>query len=258
MSDRTTSAPTRPAHVCSWSAAAARNVSAAPSSTVRPSPTRARASLPQAVVLPVPFTPTTSSTAGRSPCGAVRSVRSMPGPISAIRSARSRARTSPGSRVPATLTWVCSRSTISRAGLTPMSAVISVSSISSQAASSRLPEDSRPSSTEPRADCDRASRPRSRAIRPADGGGASGAGGRGGTAGPGGARRSCGGACPGSSVAVPVPDCPAPGCPAPGCPAPAGRPGRSGPGGGLAAARADQGGDERRRRHRRRQRRRRQ
>src|SRR6266851_4307423 len=55
-SERTTRAPTRAPQVSSWSAAAARNVSAAPSSTVRPSPTRARASLPQAVVLPVPFT----------------------------------------------------------------------------------------------------------------------------------------------------------------------------------------------------------
>ena len=68
---RTVSAPTRDPHVCSWSAAAARKVSAAPSSTVRPSATRTRASLPQVVVLPVPFTPTTSTTAGRSACRSV-------------------------------------------------------------------------------------------------------------------------------------------------------------------------------------------
>ena len=66
---RTTSAPTRPAQVASWSAAAARNVSAAPSTTERPSATSTRAILPQVVVLPEPFTPTTRSTAGRSPCG---------------------------------------------------------------------------------------------------------------------------------------------------------------------------------------------
>ena len=60
-SDRTTVAPTREPQVCSWSAAAARNVSAAPSSTVRPSPISTRASLPQVVVLPVPLTPTTAA-----------------------------------------------------------------------------------------------------------------------------------------------------------------------------------------------------
>ena len=39
-------APTRSPQVCSWSAAAARNVSAAPSTTLRPSATSTRASLP--------------------------------------------------------------------------------------------------------------------------------------------------------------------------------------------------------------------
>src|SRR5262249_55328221 len=57
-SARTVLAPTRCPHVCNWSAAAARNVSAAPSSTVSPSPISARASFPQVVVLPVPLTPT--------------------------------------------------------------------------------------------------------------------------------------------------------------------------------------------------------
>nr|CRL78401.1 hypothetical protein CPGR_02255 [Mycolicibacter nonchromogenicus] len=61
---RTTSAPTRAAQVCNWSAAAARNVSAAPSTTRRPSATSTRASLPTVVVLPVPLTPTTNSTDG--------------------------------------------------------------------------------------------------------------------------------------------------------------------------------------------------
>src|SRR6266581_3670297 len=173
-SERTVLAPTRAPQVSSWSTAAARKVSAAPSSTVRPSPTSTRASLPQVVVFPVPLTPTTSSTAGRSPCRADRSDRSRSGSIAAISCARSSDRTAAASRLPVTLTSVRSRSTISRAGVTPMSAVISVSSISSQAWSSRPSRASRPSSTEPNADCDLASRPRSRTSRPADGGGASG------------------------------------------------------------------------------------
>ena len=57
--------PTRSPQVCSWSAAAARKVSAAPSSTSLSSATSTRASLPTVVVLPVPLTPTTSTTAGR-------------------------------------------------------------------------------------------------------------------------------------------------------------------------------------------------
>src|SRR3984893_7218216 len=75
-SARTVLAPTRSPQVCSWSAAAARNVSAAPSSTVSPSPIRARASLPQVVGSPVPFTPPMGTPAGRPPCLAVCSVRS--------------------------------------------------------------------------------------------------------------------------------------------------------------------------------------
>ena len=63
---RTTSAPTRSPQVSSWSAAAARKVSAAPSThgagRRRPAPGRA---CRQVVVLPVPLTPTTSTTAGR-------------------------------------------------------------------------------------------------------------------------------------------------------------------------------------------------
>src|SRR5918996_954185 len=66
---RTTVAPARSPQVTSCSAAAARKVSAAPSTTCRPPTTSTRASLPVVVVLPVPFTPTTSTTAGRPPCG---------------------------------------------------------------------------------------------------------------------------------------------------------------------------------------------
>ena len=61
---RTVRAPTRSPQVWSWSAAAARKVSAAPSTTDLPSATRTRASLPVVVVLPVPLTPTTMTTPG--------------------------------------------------------------------------------------------------------------------------------------------------------------------------------------------------
>src|SRR6266567_3902905 len=194
-SARTVRAPTRVPQVSSWSAAAARNVSAAPSSTVRPSPTSTRASLPQVVVFPVPLTPTTSSTAGRSPWRAACSDRSWSGPIAVISWALSSARTSSAPRLPVTLTSVRSRSTSSRAGVTPISAVISVSSISSQVWSSRPSRASRVSRTEPNADCDLASRPRSRTSRPADGGGAGSAGALAGSATV---------STPGGAVAVPV------------------------------------------------------
>ena len=52
-----------------------------------------------------------------------------------------------------------------------MSAVIRISSISSQVSSSSLPDDSRLSSAAPNAVCDLASRPAASTIRPADGGG---------------------------------------------------------------------------------------
>ena len=61
---RTTVAPTRSPHDCSWSAAAARKVSAAPSTTCWSSAMSTRASLPVVVVLPVPLTPTTRMIAG--------------------------------------------------------------------------------------------------------------------------------------------------------------------------------------------------
>ena len=144
--------------------------------SARPRPAPGPACRPRSSC-PVPFTPTTSSTAGRSPCGLVCRDRSMSAPTWVSISAFSSALISCGSVVPATLTWVRSSPTRSRAGLTPMSAVISVSSISSHVASSRRSRDSRPSSTPPNADWDLASRDRSRTSRPADGGGCSMAGG---------------------------------------------------------------------------------
>src|SRR5215472_17179333 len=172
-SERTTGAPTRCPQVSSWSAAAARKVSAAPSRTVWPSPMSARASLPQVDVLPVPLTPTMSTTAGRSPCLATCNDLSMSGPTCSIRSCLSRPRTSAVPRAPPTRTWVRSSLTICAAGAAPRSAPTRVSSISSQPCSSSPSRESRLSSTEPNPVWERASRPRSRVIRPASGCGAS-------------------------------------------------------------------------------------
>ena len=73
---RTVSTPTRSPQVSSWSAAAARKVSAAPSTTLLPSPTSTRAILPTVVVLPAPLTPTTRTHPGQAvvPGGAQRAV----------------------------------------------------------------------------------------------------------------------------------------------------------------------------------------
>ncbi len=173
---RTVCAPTRSPQVCSWSAAAARKVSAAPSTTRRPSATSTRASLPVVVVLPTPLTPTTSTTAGPSSCLVERTVRSASGPISATSSSCSRPRSSVGVRVPSTLTRVRRLSTSSWVAATPMSAVSRISSISSQVSSSRRSRESRVSRPLPSAFCERESRERSRTSRPAVGSGTSTAG----------------------------------------------------------------------------------
>ena len=60
----TISESVRWAQIRSWSIAAARNVSAAASTTRRPCARSRAASLPMVVVLPVPLTPTTSTMAG--------------------------------------------------------------------------------------------------------------------------------------------------------------------------------------------------
>src|SRR5699024_859086 len=101
---RTTSAPTRCDQVSSWSAAAARNVSAAPSNTCLPWATNTLASLPVVVVLPVPFTPATSSTAGccspSTVCGNARTERSVSAPSVSVNTSRSSARASSAVRTP--------------------------------------------------------------------------------------------------------------------------------------------------------------
>ena len=59
-----TGAPVRSPQICSCSTAAARNVSPATSTGRRPCSRYCCASLPMVVVLPVPLTPTTSTTCG--------------------------------------------------------------------------------------------------------------------------------------------------------------------------------------------------
>ena len=71
---RTKSAPARSAHVPSCSAAAARNVSPAAITTLRPSATCCAPTLPIVVVLPTPLTPTNSHTFGE-PSGPVGEVQ---------------------------------------------------------------------------------------------------------------------------------------------------------------------------------------
>ena len=65
MAEPTKSAPARSAQISSCSSAAARNVSAAATTTERPCSESFDASLPIVVVFPVPFTPTTRITLGR-------------------------------------------------------------------------------------------------------------------------------------------------------------------------------------------------
>ena len=71
----TISVPVRSAHMASWSAAAARNVSPAARRTEWPSAVWRRASLPIVVVLPTPFTPTMSQTSGAPSLPSKRSAR---------------------------------------------------------------------------------------------------------------------------------------------------------------------------------------
>src|SRR6478735_7274034 len=184
-SERMVGTPTRSPQVCSWSAAAARKVSAAPSTTSLSSATSTRASLPTVVVFPVPLTPTTSTQAGRPSTRDDTIERSMVGSTRASSSARSQPRTVASSVLPSTATLVRSASTRSVVAATPRSADRRVSSTSSQAASSSVPPESSARRPLPSAVFDRARRARRRRSRPAGAsgrssvgaGGASGAGG---------------------------------------------------------------------------------
>src|SRR5919112_739458 len=170
---RTVRTPTRSPQGSSWSAAAARKVSAAPRTTLLPSPTSTRAILPTVVVLPAPLTPTTRTIPGRPSCRSTPRERSRSGPSTAVSSRTSSCRSWGPEAVASTIDWVRSRSTICWVAATPTSAASRVSSTSSQSSSvsrSRARTVSRP---RPRFDWERASRDRSFTSRPADGGGVS-------------------------------------------------------------------------------------
>ena len=130
----TISESVRWAQIRSWSMAAARNVSAAASTTRRPCARSRAASLPMVVVLPVPLTPTTSTMAGApsaagtgSQCSASRTASS---PASSARTAASAG----------TSLRLRARSTRSIDSAAPTSPVIRVSSISSQSAPPAAPK----------------------------------------------------------------------------------------------------------------------
>src|SRR2546425_11005860 len=123
--------PRRSAHVPSWSMAAARNVSAAARTTLRPSPWSSLASLAIDVVFPVPFTPATSQTLGPLPAKRkLLSVRSRMATSSLRRASPSSSGLS---------FWRRRDSRMASVACTPTSARIRASSISSQASSSRRP-----------------------------------------------------------------------------------------------------------------------
>ena len=126
--------PRRSAQCASWSAAAARNVSAATSNTSRSASTACAASLAAVVVLPTPLTPTSSQTFG---CPGTRwRLRSTPRSRVAAISRSSTPGSSPASRTPSSAARSRTRSTSPVVVGTPTSARSSVSSISSHASSS--------------------------------------------------------------------------------------------------------------------------
>ena len=116
------------------------------------------------VVLPVPLTPTISTTAGSPSCRSTASERSRLGSTRVTSSSRRMSRTD-AELLPSTLTRVRSRATSSWVGCTPTSAVIRGSSISSQVSSSMTSRDSRASRPRPSGLCERDSRWRSRTSR---------------------------------------------------------------------------------------------
>ena len=103
---RTNSAPLRSAHVCSCSAAAARNVSPAAISTLRPSSRCSAATLPMVVVLPTPLTPTNSHTLGEPVGAGYELQRSLGGPAG---EPSSRPAAPPATRRDRRSPWPCTR-----------------------------------------------------------------------------------------------------------------------------------------------------
>ena len=118
------------------------------------------------VVLPVPLTPTTSTTPGWPSLPDTWSRRSMSGPTRLISSSRRTDRGSPDS-LPSTRRRVRRASTSSWVGSTPTSAVSRVSSIASQVSSSRRSRESSESRPRPKPPCEPARRWRSRTSRDA-------------------------------------------------------------------------------------------
>ena len=136
---RTISTSLRSAQVVSCSAAAARNVSPAASSTERPASTCCLVSLPIVVVLPTPLTPTNIHTLGApSPSASKLSDRSAPARRACI-SASSASSSSLGSVISLFATLARRPSRSSSEMPTPMSARSSASSSSSND-SSVMPE----------------------------------------------------------------------------------------------------------------------
>ena len=129
---RTISHPARSAQISSWSAAAARKVSAAHSITRLPCFFRLAAIFPMEVVLPTPLTPMKMQT-----LGFVSSfIAVSPTSISAIRISRRPSRTASWLCRCSLRTLVRSFSTASVAASTPRSAMMRVSSNSSKKSSS--------------------------------------------------------------------------------------------------------------------------
>src|SRR5437879_5707290 len=130
-----TGAPTPAPQILSCSIAAARNVSPAASSTLRPSARKRAESLPMVVVLPEPFTPTTRMTNGLAPASITRG-----------RATGTSTFSTSAARMPltsASLTILSKRPAAIAAAMraetsTPRSARISSSSSSSIVAASRL------------------------------------------------------------------------------------------------------------------------
>ena len=121
------STPLRPLQTSSWSAAAARKVSAAAISTRLPSPLSRAESLPMVVVFPTPLTPMNNTTEG-----AVSSFSdASPTWSISVRICRRQARAAPISLIFSALTRQRSASTAFRVVSTPMSPRIRVSSSSS-------------------------------------------------------------------------------------------------------------------------------
>src|SRR4051812_6563526 len=124
-SEPTKSAPARCAQISSCSSAAARYVSAAATTTERPCSASLAESLPIVVVLPVPLTPTTRTTAGS--WATSRTGASPNSSVTSSASAAFRSTSSPRAS---------SRCTSSAVARTPTSPAMSASSSRSQSASS--------------------------------------------------------------------------------------------------------------------------